>query len=40
MKKTWVTIILATLLATLMGGCVTTGSQGGSTQDESPFPRY
>jgi len=40
MKKTWVTIILATLLATLLGGCVTTGSQGGgSARDESPFPR-
>ena len=40
MKKTWVTIILATLLATLMGGCVTTGSQGGASErQESPFPR-
>ena len=39
MKKTWVTIILATLLATLLGGCVTSGSQGGGARDESPFPR-
>lgn len=38
MKKTWVTIILATLLATLMGGCATGGAQD-STRDESPFPK-
>jgi hypothetical protein len=41
MKKTWATIVLAALLATLLGGCVTTGSQdsSGSARQDSPFPK-
>jgi hypothetical protein len=38
--KTWAKIVLATLLITVLGGCVTSGSQGGaSPREESPFPR-
>jgi hypothetical protein len=40
MKKTWATIMLAAFLATtFLGGCVTSGSQGGGARDESPYPR-
>jgi len=40
MMKTWAKIVLATILVTILGGCVTTGSQGGgSARDESPYPR-
>ena len=38
--KTWAKIVLATLLVTLLGGCVTTGSQGGASErSESPYPK-
>jgi hypothetical protein len=40
MKKTWATIVLATILVTLLGGCVTTSPQsGGGAREESPFPK-
>jgi len=40
MMKTWAKIVLATILVTILGGCVTTGSQGGASErSESPYPK-
>lgn len=40
--KNWTKIVLASILVAMLGvlgGCA-TGGPSGSTQDESPFPRY
>jgi hypothetical protein len=40
MMKTWAKIVLAAILVTILGGCVTTGSQGGASErSESAFPK-